>query len=323
MSEILSVQNLSRQFVTKHMWRKDDVFSAVRDVSFKVERGEIVGVVGESGCGKSTLARLVLRLLAPSSGSVHFEGRDVASFPKRELRRLRQKFQMVFQDPYSSIDPRFKIREALLEPFVVQGVALERKDDRVADLLDMVGLDPSLGRRYPHQMSGGQKQRIGIARALALNPSLIVLDEPTASLDVSVQAQIINLLDRLRRELSLTYIFISHDLSLVRYFCDRTIVMYAGRIVEVLPKQATPTHPYTRMLMDSVFEPDPRSRRMISRLEGEAPSGYALPKGCPFLARCGQATVACETHEPILAQMPVSGHTVACHHAGTAVASVA
>ncbi len=323
MTEILSVQNLSRQFVTKHMWRKADVFTAVRDVSFNVERGEIVGVVGESGCGKSTLARLILRLMAPSSGSVYFEGRDVASFSKRELRRLRQKFQMVFQDPYSSIDPRFRIREALLEPFAVQGVALERKEARVAELLDMVGLDPSLARRYPHQMSGGQKQRIGIARALALNPSLMVLDEPTASLDVSVQAQIINLLDRLRRDLALTYIFISHDLSLVRYFCDRTIVMYAGRIVEVLPKQAAPTHPYTRMLMDSVFEPDPRSRRMISRLEGEAPSGYARPKGCPFLARCGQATAACETQEPTLAQMPAPGHTVACHHTGAAVASVA
>ncbi|MCB4919389.1 ABC transporter ATP-binding protein [Brucella intermedia] len=314
MTGILTVSNLSRRFVTKRLWRKPEIFSAVRDVSFDVARGEIVGVVGESGCGKSTLARLILRLLEPSEGGVAFEGRDLASLSKQEMQRSRQKMQMVFQDPYSSIDPRFTAREALLEPFRVQGMRAAGTENRIAELLTMVGLDASLARRYPHQLSGGQKQRVGIARALALNPSLIVLDEPTASLDVSVQAQIISLLDRLRGELGLTYIFISHDLSLVRYFCDRTIVMYAGRIVEVLPKQGVPTHPYTQMLMSSVFEPDPENRREIAKLAGEAPSGYALPAGCAFAARCAQANGICHQADPALEQFAI-GHQVACHHA--------
>lgn len=314
MTEILSVANLSRRFVNRRLWRKAEVFSAVRDVTFGVARGEIVGVVGESGCGKSTLARLILRLMEPSDGNVAFEGRDLASLSKGELRRLRQKMQMVFQDPYSSIDPRFTVREALLEPFSVQGMMPAEPESSIAELMTMVGLDASLATRYPHQLSGGQKQRVGIARALALRPSMIVLDEPTASLDVSVQAQIINLLDHLRRELGLTYIFISHDLSLVRYFCDRTIVMYAGRIVEVLPKHATPTHPYTKMLLNSVFEPDPKSRRTISRLTGEAPSGFSLPPGCAFATRCHLASQACaETDPPLVRFTP--GHHVACHNA--------
>jgi oligopeptide/dipeptide ABC transporter ATP-binding protein len=314
MSEIISVKNLSRRFVTKRFFRKQEVFSAVRDVTFSVDRGEIIGVVGESGCGKSTLARLILRLLEPSAGEITFEGRDLAFFSKREMRRLRQKMQMVFQDPYSSIDPRFTVQNALLEPYKVQGLSPGKADKRVAELLNMVGLDASLARRYPHQLSGGQKQRVGIARALALNPSLIVLDEPTASLDVSVQAQVINLLDGLRNELNLTYIFISHDLNLVRYFCDRTIVMYAGRIVEVLPKDVPPTHPYARMLMSSMFEPDPSSRREISSLTGEAPSGYNLPLGCSFAARCTHATEMCSRNDPVL-QLFDEDHQVACHHA--------
>ncbi|KQU86325.1 peptide ABC transporter ATP-binding protein [Ensifer sp. Root31] len=314
MTEILSVKNLSRRFVTKRLWRGAEVFSAVRNVSFNASRGEIVGVVGESGCGKSTLARLILRLIEPSSGEIFFEGSDLASFSKREMRRSRQKMQMVFQDPYSSIDPRFTIQSALLEPFKVQGQLPAKPDQRVLELLNMVGLDASFAHRYPHQMSGGQKQRVGIARALALNPSLIVLDEPTASLDVSVQAQIINLLDQLRRDLGLTYIFISHDLSLVRYFCDKTVVMYAGRIVEILPKRGTPAHPYTRMLMSSVFEPDPKSRRTITRLAGEAPSGYALPVGCAFATRCAFATQTCNEADPALEPF-AQRHQVACHHA--------
>lgn len=313
MSEIVSVKNLSRRFVTKRFFRKQEVFSAVRDVSFSVDRGEIVGVVGESGCGKSTLARLILRLLEPSAGEIAFEGRDLASFSKREMRRLRQKMQMVFQDPYSAIDPRFTVQNALLEPYKVQGLSPGAADKRVAELLNMVGLDASLARRYPHQLSGGQKQRVGIARALALNPSLIVLDEPTASLDVSVQAQVINLLDGLRNDLNLTYVFISHDLNLVRYFCDRTIVMYAGQIVEVLPKGVPPAHPYTRMLMSSMFEPDPSNRREISSLTGEAPSGYNLPRGCSFAARCAQATEMCGRDDPVL-QLFDEDHQVACHY---------
>lgn len=312
MNHIVSVRNLSRRFVSKRLMRKADVFSAVRDVNFDVLRGEIIGVVGESGCGKSTLARLILRLIEPSDGVVAFEGRDLASLSTRDLRRLRQRMQMVFQDPYSSIDPRFTIKDALLEPFKVQGVRPERAERSYEELLSMVGLDSALAGRYPHQLSGGQKQRVGIARALALNPSLIVLDEPTASLDVSVQAQIINLLDRLRMELGLTYIFISHDLSLVRYFCDRTLVMYAGRVVEVLPRHGIPTHPYTQMLLDSVFEPDPEKRRLISRLAAEAPSGYDLPAGCAFAARCSAVTDTCMRADPSLNQIG-RGHLAACH----------
>ncbi len=313
MNDIISVANLGRRFVTKRFLKKKEIFSAVRDVSFNVERGEIVGVVGESGCGKSTLARLLLRLLEPSKGTITFEGRDLASFSKGEMRQLRRKMQMVFQDPYSSIDPRFTVRNAVLEPYKVQGISAGDADNRVTELLNMVGLDASLANRYPHQLSGGQKQRVGIARALALNPSLIVLDEPTASLDVSVQAQIINLLDGLRRELGLTYIFISHDLNLVRYFCDRTIVMYAGRIVEMLPKYATPSHPYTKMLMGSMFEPDPDNRREISNLTGEAPSGYNLPKGCAFASRCPFVKDLCLTEDPALQHLQPE-HQVACHY---------
>lgn len=313
MNDIISVANLGRRFVTKRFLKKKEIFSAVRDVSFNVERGEIVGVVGESGCGKSTLARLLLRLLEPSKGTISFEGRDLASFSKREMRQLRRKMQMVFQDPYSSIDPRFTVRNAVLEPYKVQGVSAGDAHKRVAELLNMVGLDASLANRYPHQLSGGQKQRVGIARALALNPSLIVLDEPTASLDVSVQAQIINLLDGLRRELGLTYIFISHDLNLVRYFCDRTIVMYAGRIVEMLPKYAAPSHPYTKMLMGSMFEPDPDNRREISNLTGEAPSGYNLPEGCAFASRCPFVKGLCLTEDPTLQHLQPE-YQVACHY---------
>ncbi|MBA8880966.1 ABC transporter ATP-binding protein [Phyllobacterium myrsinacearum] len=313
MSDLLIVDHLSRHFTNTGLFQKRQVFHAVSDVSFSLARGQILGVVGESGCGKSTLARLVLRLIQPSKGAVEFDGLDMATLSRGDLRRLRQRMQLVFQDPYSAIDPRYRVRDALLEPFKVQGVKLKSADATVASLLEMVGLSPALTHSYPHQLSGGQKQRVGIARALALNPSLVVLDEPTASLDVSVQAQIIALLNRLRESLGLTYLFISHDLGLVRYFCDKILVMYLGRIVEIMPNDAVPTHPYTRALLDSTFEPDPRQRRTITRLSGEIPSGYNPPPGCAFATRCPRVSDLCRTNLPALETIS-DHHQTACHH---------
>ena len=311
--QLLEATNLARYYdIRRGFLGETATVKALAGVSFTLEPRRTLAVVGESGCGKSTLARLVLRLIPPSGGSIRFDGRDIGNLPRAELRRLRRWMQMVFQDPYSAVDPRYSVRDALLEPFRIQGLAPESGND-VAALLEMVGLSPSLAGSYPHQLSGGQKQRVGIARALALRPSLIVLDEPTASLDVSVQAQIIALLDRLRGELGLTYLFISHDLGLVRYFCDRILVMYLGRIVESMPSGAAPAHPYTKALLDSTFEPDPRRRRRIARLSGEVPSGFAPPPGCAFAARCPRATDLCRRILPRLADV-AADQQAACHH---------
>jgi len=316
MTTLLDVKNLSKQFTSGGgLFRPVRSMHAVNDVSFSVKAGRVVGVVGESGCGKSTLARLVLRLIEPSSGTVQFEGIDLLALKAKPLRALRARMQMVFQDPYSAIDPRFTIRDAVTEPFKVQSAGLTSKqtNDKVAELLSVVGLSDQLAKSYPHQLSGGQKQRVGIARALALNPDLLVLDEPTASLDVSVQAQIISLLEKLRDELNLTYIFISHDLSLVKYFCDEILVMYLGRVVEALPDTRAPArHPYTRTLLDSTFDPDPKSRRTIEPLAGEVPSPFDLPSGCVFAARCSKATEKCRSQLPVLTAE--GGHPVACHN---------
>jgi oligopeptide/dipeptide ABC transporter ATP-binding protein len=285
---------------------------AVRDVSLTIPRGSVVGVVGESGCGKSTLARLVLRLLVPTSGTVQFDGTDLATLAPRPLRALRRRMAMVFQDPYSSLDPRFTVGDVLEEPFTVQGQP--PSPTRIAELLTQVGLSPALTTSFPHQMSGGQRQRIGIARALALHPDFIVLDEPTASLDVSIQAQIISLLQTLQGHLGLTYLFISHDLGLVRYFCDRIVVMYLGAVVEDLPTPRTaPRHHYTRALMDSNFSPDPLQRRTLATLGGEIPSPFNLPAGCAFAARCGAATDRCRIEVPML-ETDDNGHRTACFH---------
>lgn len=315
MTALLEVRNLSKQFGSAGgPFRKTRMMHAVNDVSFDLPRGRVIGVVGESGCGKSTLARLILRLIEPSSGALRFDGDDLLAKSAAEMRGLRARMQMVFQDPYSAIDPRYTVARAVMEPFVVQGRKPEREaDEEIAALLTMVGLSPELAGSFPHQISGGQKQRVGIARALALRPSLLVLDEPTASLDVSVQAQIISLLEQLRDDLELTYLFISHDLSLVRYFCDEILVMYLGRVVEALPDTDTPArHPYTKTLMDSTFAPDPKQRRVIAPLEGEVPSPFNLPPGCAFADRCPHATTICRTETPELSAR--AGHAVACHH---------
>lgn len=284
---------------------------AVRDVSLTADQGEVVGIVGESGCGKSTLARLILRLIEPTSGQVLFGGTDLGTVGKREMRRLRTRMTMVFQDPYSSLDPRYTLGDVLAEPFLVHGET--PPPGRIAALLDQVGLAQSMAGSYPHQLSGGQRQRAGIARALARSPELIVLDEPTASLDVSIQAQVIDLLSNLRRDLGLTYLFISHDLGLVRYFCDRIVVMYLGAVVEVLPAaDVAPRHPYTRALLDSTFTPDPTKRRKLEALSGEIPSAFNLPKGCAFAARCPRASGRCRAETPDL--QTTAGRAVACFH---------
>ena len=310
---LIIAEALARRFSTGGGWlRPARSMLAVRGVSFDLARGEVLGVVGESGCGKSTLARLVLRLIEPTGGRVTFDGQDLTGLGPGDLRRLRRRMAMVFQDPYSSLDPRFAVADALGEPFAVQG---ERPPSgRIAALLDQVGLAQGMAASYPHQLSGGQRQRVGIARALAQAPDFIVLDEPTASLDVSIQAQIIALLSDLRRDNGLTYLFISHDLGLVRYFCDRVLVMYLGAVVEVMPRaDAAPRHPYTRALMDSNFVPDPTRRRTLQALKGEIPSAFDLPKGCAFAARCPRATDLCRTDNPPLRDL-APGNPVACHH---------
>jgi oligopeptide/dipeptide ABC transporter ATP-binding protein len=314
---LVVVRGLTREFNSRSgLFGPKRTMRAINDVSLDVSRAKVTGVIGESGCGKSTLARLVLRLLDASAGTVTFEDTDLGTLRPVELRKLRRRMQMVFQDPYSAIDPRYSIRRALLEPFVVQGVALNAATATatIDELISKVGLSPRMADSYPHQLSGGQRQRVGIARALALKPAFLVLDEPTASLDVSIQAQIIGLLEQLKIDLGLTYLFISHDLSLVRYFCDRIVVMYLGRIVEILPDaKAAPRHHYSRTLMDSNFEPDPRRRKIVTRMSGEIPSPFVPIPGCAFAARCAAATAKCLTERPTLSDAG-KGHQIACHH---------
>jgi oligopeptide/dipeptide ABC transporter ATP-binding protein len=314
---LVTIRGLTREYNSSGgLFGKTRSMRAVNDVSLDVPRGKVTGVVGESGCGKSTLARLVLRLIDATAGTVTFNGTDLASLSAADLRKLRRNMQMVFQDPYSAIDPRYSIRRALLEPFEVQGVSQSKReqDDTISTLIAKVGLSPRMAESYPHQLSGGQKQRVGIARALALSPSFLVLDEPTASLDVSIQAQIIGLLEALKQDLGLTYLFISHDLSLVRYFCDRIVVMYLGRVVEILSGAKTVArHHYARALMDSHFEPDPQRRKVVTRLAGEIPSPFNLPPGCAFAERCPAVSDICRRERPVLTE-GASGHLVACHN---------
>jgi oligopeptide transport system ATP-binding protein len=317
---LVSMRGLSREFVSrKGMFGASRTMRAVDDVTLDIPAGNVTGVVGESGCGKSTLARLALHLIVPSSGSVSFDNIELGSLNPGSMRQLRRRMQMVFQDPYSSLDPRFTIADCLMEPYAIQGIPLNsaERSARVAELLDMVGLAKSAADSFPHQLSGGQKQRVGIARALALKPQFLVLDEPTASLDVSIQAQIIELLERFRDEFGLTYLFISHDLGLVRYFCDQIVVMYLGRIVEVMAtSEARPRHPYSRALLDSTFAPDPAKRRVVKPLSGEIPSPFALPAGCTFAARCPNVSDRCRKERPLLSATEAGGR-VACHHPNT------
>jgi peptide/nickel transport system ATP-binding protein len=319
---LLKVTGLQKHFPIRKglLQRQTGAVRAVDGIDFEVRKGETLGVVGESGCGKSTMGRLITRLLEPTGGTVEFEGRDITHLGVGQMRPMRRDVQMIFQDPYSSLNPRHTIGTIVGAPFKLQGVEPEggiKKE--VQRLLSVVGLNPEHYNRYPHEFSGGQRQRIGIARALALNPKLVVADEPVSALDVSIQAQVVNLLDDLQEELGLTYVIIAHDLSVVRHVSDRIAVMYLGKIVELADRESlykAPMHPYTKALLSAVPIPDPKRRGVKSErilLRGDVPSPISPPSGCRFHTRCWKATEICRTAEPPLLELR-PGQRVACHH---------
>lgn len=318
---LLKVSGLVKHFPIKKglLQRQVGAVQAVDGLDFAVRPGETLGVVGESGCGKSTMGRLITRLLEPTAGRIEFEGKDITHLGTTGMRPMRRDVQMIFQDPYSSLNPRHTVGSIIGAPFRLQGVDPDGGVKKtVQGLLELVGLSPEHYNRYPHEFSGGQRQRIGIARALALKPKLVVADEPVSALDVSIQAQVVNLLDDLQQELGLTYVIIAHDLSVIRHVSDRIAVMYLGKIVELADRTSlyeTPMHPYTRALMSAVPVPDPRRRTERNRilLKGDVPSPIAPPSGCRFHTRCWKATELCSTQEPPLVQLR-TGHQVACHH---------
>lgn len=309
---LISVHGLMKHFPVEG---SDDVVRAVDGVSFDIYAGETLGLVGESGCGKSTVGRCLLRLIEPTAGSVQFEGKDILSLNKKELREIRREMQIVFQDPYASLNPRMKIGDIVGEPLVIhnEGTKSERRD-RVAELLRRVGLDPDYMNRYAHEFSGGQRQRIGVARTLALNPKLIVADEPVSALDVSVQAQVVNLLQDLQEEFKLTYLFISHGLAVVEHISTRVAVMYLGRIVEMAGAAELymePLHPYTQALLSAIPIPDPKQKRKRIILQGDVPTPINPPSGCRFRTRCPIAIEECSYIDPELREVS-PGHHVAC-----------
>jgi len=319
--ELLRIEGLKVHFPVRSVVLKRTIGSvrAVDGVGLSIAEGETLGVVGESGCGKSTLGRAILRLVEPTGGRIFFEGREITGLAQSALRPFRSRMQIVLQDPFSSLNPRMTVRSIIAEPLNVHDVGdRASRQSRVDELLDLVGLDLEHGDRFPHEFSGGQRQRIGIARALALDPKLLVLDEPVSALDVSIQAQIINLLDRLQRELGLAYLFIAHDLSVVRHICDRVAVMYLGKVVETGTQEDVyerPVHPYTQALLSAVPVPDPAQRGARTRivLTGDVPSPQDPPSGCRFRTRCHRAEDRCAQEVPELKVREVGAHESACH----------
>ncbi|MGG1678142.1 ABC transporter ATP-binding protein [Neobacillus sp. NRS-1170] len=316
---ILEIKGLKKHFPIKTGFfnKVTGHVRAVDGVDFKVMPGETLGIVGESGCGKSTTGRTILRLLDPSAGEVLFNGKDLAKLSKEEMRQMRKDIQMVFQDPYASLNPRKTIRQILLEPLKVHGIGSSREErmKRVEEIIEVVGLRKEHLDRHPHDFSGGQRQRIGIARALILKPKVIIADEPVSALDVSIQSQVLNLLKDLKKEFNLTLIFISHDLSVVRHLCDRIAVMYLGRVVEIADKKQlfnNPSHPYTRALLSAVPIANPKTKRERVILKGDLPSPANPPSGCTFHPRCPVANESCKSKIPILQDID-SGHQVSCH----------
>ena len=322
---LLEVSDLEKYFPIKQGFLKKEVgqIRAVDGVNFHINDGETLGLVGESGCGKTTTARCILRAVDPTSGEILFRTRedevvDIASLKGSDLKKIRSDIQMIFQDPFSSLNPRMTLLDTIGEPLLLNNIGTkDDREQRVAELLDMVGLRPEYMRRFPHAFSGGQRQRIGIARALALNPKLVVADEPVSALDVSVQAQVLNLLADLQQELGLTYLFVAHDLSVVKHISDRVAVMYVGKLVEMAPTDelfSTPKHPYTAALLSAVPEPDPRTKSDRIVLQGEVANPADPPSGCYFHPRCAYATEQCKSETPLLQEVS-TGHYVSCHRA--------
>ncbi|HYE00250.1 MAG TPA: oligopeptide/dipeptide ABC transporter ATP-binding protein [Alphaproteobacteria bacterium] len=315
--DLLIVEDLVKHYPV----RGGGAIHAVNGVSLRQRRGETIGIVGESGCGKSTFARLCLRLVEPTSGGIRFDGTDLRTLSPSALRAKRRDMQIVFQDPFASLDPRMSVGAIIREPLDIHRIGGRgEREAQVMALLETVGLPPDAARRYPHEFSGGQRQRIGIARAIALRPKLVVADEPVSALDVSIQSQVLNLLVALRRDLGLSYLFISHDLAVIRYISDRVAVMYLGQIVEMADADAIyaePAHPYTRTLIDAIPKPDPARRRQRLVPKGELPDPEHPPTGCPFHPRCPLATDLCRVHMPEARDIGPPGrpHTVRCHYA--------
>ena len=318
---VLEVRDLVKEFALGggFLGGAGMVVQAVSGVSFDLRAGSTMGLVGESGSGKSTVGRCVLRLIEPTSGSIKYKGTDLRTASRKRMREFRRELQIVFQDPYASLDPRMTVASIIAEPLTIHSVKIDKKK-RVRELLELVGLNPEHGNRYPHEFSGGQRQRVGIARALALNPNVIVLDEPVSALDVSIQAGVVNLLEDLQDELGLSYLFIAHDLSVVRHISDNLSVMYLGKLIETGTAEDVyerPAHPYTQALLSGIPLPDPKIERSRNRIliEGEIPSPVDPPSGCRFRTRCWKAEAICAEQEPALIDRG-QGHPVACHFAG-------
>lgn len=315
---LLDVKDLVKHFPLKKtkLFQEQPYVYAVNSVSFHLNKGETLGLVGESGCGKTTTGRVILRLIEPTAGVINFEGQNVADLKNKDLKEFRRRAQMVFQDPFASLNPRMTVGDIVGEPLLVHGIGTAAdRADRVAEVLDKVGLEPAYMRRFPHEFSGGQRQRIGIARVLTLNPRLLIADEPVSALDVSIQAQIINLLVRLQEELQLSYLFVSHDLAVVEHIADRVAIMYLGKIVEIAPSQLIyndARHPYTRALLTAIPIPDPKSSLQRTPLQGDIPNPANPPSGCPFRTRCPLAQKICSEETPELKKVGEE-HYAACH----------